>query len=110
MPKKTPVKKSAAKPATPKAANTTPPQPAADKPKGRPPGSPNVTEVVTVAPSRCRKCLSTERTPYVNALEREIAGVHEGQPYTHIIWRSTKCAKCGQGRKDRTFEHRVSGG
>lgn len=107
MPKKTPAAKA---PAKQTAAKHVADKPNAEKPRGRPAGSPNVTEVVTVAPSRCRKCLSTERTAYVNPLEREIAGVHDGQPYTHIIWRSTKCARCGQGRKDRTFENRSAGG
>lgn len=75
--------------------------------KGRPPGSPNITAVVTVIPSRCQKCQSTERTPYTNATDRPYGGLTaDGQPYTNIVWRSTTCASCGQARRDRCFEYR----
>lgn len=71
---------------------------------------PNVTEVVDVGLSHCSKCQSTERTAYTNTTEREIGGLtSDGRPYTHILWRSTKCATCGQARRDRCFENRKSG-
>lgn len=92
------------KPQSPPVAKTTsaPAKPAAAKSRG-----PNVTEVVDVKVSHCRKCHSTERTAYTNTVEREISGVTSDQrPYTHILWRSTKCAACGQARKDRCFENR----
>lgn len=89
--------------ATPASATT----PAAGERKGRPPGSPNITEIVDVIPSRCRKCGCTERTPYVNAQELAHGGVTgDGRQYTHIVWRSTRCVGCNQGRRDRVFENR----
>lgn len=100
-----PKKAAAAKPARLSKVATPTPEAAVPKP-GRPAGSKNITEIVTVKASRCAKCGSTERTPYTNTLEREIAGLHEGQEYTHILWRSTTCASCGQGRRDRCFENR----
>jgi hypothetical protein len=69
-------------------------------------GVPNIREVGTVAPSRCPKCRSTERTAYANTTEKPIVGLHEGEPYTHVVWRSTTCAACGQARRDRSFENR----
>lgn len=82
-------------------------QPVTEKKQpGRPVGAGNVVDVVTVAPSRCRKCQSTDRTPYTNTVERAIEGLQDGQPYTHILWRATKCAACGQSRRDRCFENR----
>jgi hypothetical protein len=83
-------------------------QPASKAPAKR---GPNVTDVVDVGLSRCRKCQCTERSPYTNTTEREIGGVTaDGRPYTHILWRSTKCLNCGQCRRDRCFENRRSGG
>jgi hypothetical protein len=78
----------------------------ADKKPGRPAGSTDIREVATAEPSRCSKCQSTERTPYTNKTEKAIAGLHEGKPYTHVVWRSTTCAGCSQARRDRSYEHR----
>lgn len=86
-------------------------KPAADtastKP-GRPPGRTNDAVLQTTAAiSRCPKCGSTERVPYYNRRERAIAGVTpEGHPYTHVVWRRTRCENCGQVRDDRTYEQR----
>ena len=76
--------------------------------KGRPQGSANKKpDYVTVAPSRCKKCGSTNRTPYTTRQEHEIAGLDAaGNEYTHIVWRRTSCANCGQFRIDRTTENR----
>ncbi len=53
------------------------------------------------------ECASTDREPYYATIEREIPGVDEnGQHYTHIIWRRTKCSKCGQSRTDISRENR----
>jgi hypothetical protein len=39
--------------------------------------------------------------------EHEFAGTDtEGQPFTHTVWRRTKCADCGQFRVDRHRENR----
>jgi hypothetical protein len=77
-------------------------------PKGRPAGSRNIDVVVTVLPSACPKCQSTDRTPYVNPVEYPYAGVTaDDRPYTHIVWRSTRCLGCGQNRKDRCYENRA---
>lgn len=105
---KKPTKKAAkqvTRPAAAAPASASPP--AAGERKGRPPGSPNITDVVDVIPSCCRKCGCTERTPYVNAQEMAYGGVTgTGRQYTHIVWRSTRCVECGQGRRDRVFENR----
>jgi hypothetical protein len=73
---------------------------------GRPQGAKSATDVVTVEPSRCRACGSTSRTPYTNTTEHEHRGLHEGRPYTHVVWRTTSCADCGQSRRDRHLENR----
>lgn len=81
---------------------------AAKKTAGRPAGKPNhqvahATAVVTACPA----CGSTEREPYYNRREMAAGGVDSaGKPYTHVIWRRTKCAACGQVRDDRHFENR----
>lgn len=76
--------------------------------KGRPAGSPNrEVDHAEAKVTRCEKCGSTERTPYFNRHEQAIAGLDgEGDPYTHIIRRRTKCLECGQHRIDRHHENR----
>lgn len=92
---------------TPAAAAPEPTPAAEPAPKGRPAGSRNIDVVVTVLPSACPKCKSTERTPYVNPVEYAYAGLTvDGRPFTHIVWRSTSCTACGQNRKDRCYENR----
>ena len=56
--------------------------------------------------TRCQGCGSTERDPYFGTTEHEIVGVRDGRPYTHVVWRRTKCRACGQLRLDRFFENR----
>jgi ferredoxin len=82
------------------------PQP--EKKRGRPPGSKTETKPVAAAVlSRCAKCGSTERAAYTNPTELEYAGTTaDGQPYTHVVYRSTKCLSCGQCRRDRTVVKR----
>lgn len=75
---------------------------------GRPKGSKTERRpAADVVPSRCPKCGSTRRTPYSGS-PRVVAhgGVLEGVPYTHVIFRPTKCLDCGQARVDR---ERVNG-
>lgn len=65
-------------------------------------------DIVEVSLSRCQKCGSTDRTPYnrTTTIERQIAGEHDGQPFSHVVWRRTSCRNCGQARQDKTFELR----
>lgn len=80
------------------------------KSRGRPRGSKTTApDVVTVTASRCRKCDSTEREAYSKTREFERSGVDgEGRPYSHVVWRRTRCRKCGQRRVDRSYENRPS--
>ena len=76
---------------------------------GRPLGSktqdvPHVEAILT----RCRDCGSTERAEYTNYREHAGDGVTtDGRPFTHTVWRDTKCLSCGQRRCDITRENRV---
>ena len=78
------------------------------KPKaGRPQGSTNKqVDQATAEVSTCRMCQSTRRAPYMNKVEQQIAGVRNGKPFTHIVWRRTRCLDCGQHRSDVTWENR----
>ena len=74
---------------------------------GRPKGSTNTdADVVHVEPSRCRRCGSTRRGDYYGKTEQAFCGKHNGQPFTHIVRRRTKCLDCGQVRIDRAYENR----
>lgn len=78
---------------------------------GRPAGSKNnPVDTVEAKATRCKECGSTEREKYFNRREFESAGVdvHTGEPYTHTVWRRTKCMNCGQHRVDRHRENRKS--
>jgi len=74
----------------------------------RPKGSKNrAAPLVDSVPSRCPHCGSTERSPYSEHVrEYEITGVHDGQPFTHIVYRPTQCLGCGQWRIDREWVYR----
>lgn len=78
---------------------------------GRPPGSENKDyDVVTVEPTRCLGCQSTEREAYFRTTVQPFAGVDpSGRPYTHVVRRYTRCAGCGQLRIDRSLENRTGG-
>lgn len=81
----------------------------ATKKPGRPKGA--TTQSLPTAEAqltRCRKCGSTDRTPYRRTTETAHNGQHQGQPYTHIVRRWTSCAACGQARVDMTHENRTS--
>lgn len=73
---------------------------------GRPQGAKTAArDEVTVATSRCRRCGSTKRTPYVGSPRvQEYAGIHDGREFTRIIRRRTTCVDCGQARLDRSYE------
>ena len=75
--------------------------------RGRPAGAKtgNYEAAETVA-TQCPKCGSSNRTPYFGTVEREIDGMKDGQTFTHVVWRRTKCVDCGQLRQDRTYENR----
>jgi len=65
------------------------------------------TETLEVPVSRCPMCQSTERTAYHTTRELEYTGINANhQPYTHVVWRRTSCASCGQVRIDKSFENR----
>lgn len=84
----------------------------ARKAAGRPAGSQTEKPpVVTVPTSRCVKCQATERERYFRTEEKEIAGRDpDGNEYTHVVWRWTRCTACGQVRVDRTYENRAKRG
>lgn len=65
--------------------------------------------VVAGDPTRCPSCGSTEREPYNNTREHDFAGLDDhGRPYTHVVWRRTRCRACGQSRDDRFRENRLA--
>lgn len=78
------------------------------KPKGRPAGSKTQQRPhATAEPSRCPKCDSTKRKAYKGSPRvLEQGGMLDGKPYTHVVWRRTACADCGQARVDKSFENR----
>ena len=82
-------------------------QTTAQKPKrGRPRGTTDRPPVVTMTPSRCGKCGSTNRGPYFGRTEQAVKTVHDGVAYTHVVRRRVRCADCGQVRLERTPENR----
>lgn len=77
---------------------------------GRPQGSGNVKrDAGEVKLSRCKKCDSTDREKYFGTpTEFEITGIKDGQEYTHIVRKRTKCKACGQQRLDSFYENRTT--
>lgn len=75
---------------------------------GRPPESPNRKyDIVEAAPTACRVCGSTERSPYDARVDRNsFQNTHvnptTGREFNVVEYRNTKCLKCGQWRRDRT--------
>ena len=58
-----------------------------------------------MAKTRCEKCGSTSRDPYYGVITRDIAGkTADGGDFTQVVWRRTRCKKCGQHRTDKSFE------
>lgn len=80
----------------------------AEKIIGRPKGSLNKEQDhVQAIPTHCIKCASTEREAYNRSEVQEFSGVDpQGNPYTHIVRRWTRCSACGQHRIDRYYENR----
>lgn len=72
---------------------------------GRPKGSKTEEadqEVVFL--SRCKKCMSTRRTPFRNSRIHPFTGIDPaGKPATHIVYHLTNCSDCGQLRKVREY-------
>lgn len=64
----------------------------------------HVSEAILTA---CRTCGSTERTKYENRREMAFGVERDGRQFTHVVWRDTNCAACGQRRTDQSFENRV---
>lgn len=77
------------------------------RPKGRPEGSKTADrDVVTVLPSRCVSCGSTDRDPYCNT--RTVTGdgiAPDGGRYTAVELSNTRCRHCGQCRVDRRYQY-----
>jgi len=80
---------------SPAAVVQAPPQPTA-----------NPSPIVEGTLTACRACGSTNRTKYTNHREIEHSLLVEDRPYTHVVWRDTSCADCGQRRTDRHLENR----
>jgi len=80
------------------------------KKPGRPAGSRNVSaDHAEGKLTRCKQCGSTEREPYYKMTEQEHGGIDpDGQPYTHIVRRWTRCRSCPDRpvRIDRFYENR----
>lgn len=75
---------------------------------GRSKESRNVDVVQTVYLSRCPKCGKTDRAKYRLTGSVAHAGTtSDGQEYTHVVRRRTKCLSCGKPRIDRFFENRA---
>ncbi len=58
--------------------------------------------------SRCPSCGSTDRSKYFRKASYALPAnwFHDGRPATHVVYRFCRC-KCGQWRRDRSFENRV---
>lgn len=68
---------------------------------------PGKAPVVTTETARCSECGSTERERFNNTRELYYPGTDDkGNPYTHIVWRRTRCVHCKLVRVERTFENR----
>lgn len=82
------------------------------KKPGRPAGSRNVTpDHAEGRLTRCLTCGSTDREPYYKTTAIHHGGVDpEGNPYTHIVRRWTRCAACLEKtpRIDRFYENRMT--
>lgn len=79
--------------------------------RGRPRGSRNIArDEVDVIGSRCKRCGSSNRTPYQSdPTTLDYCGTDPitGRPYNQIIWRRTACGDCGQARVDKCYEQRA---
>lgn len=72
-------------------------------------GSAKEVPTITVAASRCRACGSTDRDQYFATRVLAIDGMtSDGELYTHVVWRRTRCQGCGQYRIDKSFENRTA--
>lgn len=76
---------------------------------GRKKGTPNLDRktVYTVAP-RCPTCGSTDRENYDRRHDHYVqhgGTAPDGQPYTHIVIRRTKCRACGQALTHREYRN-----
>ena len=65
------------------------------KKPGRPKGSKTQQHpVVEIEKTKCPKCGSTDRDPYLHTTKRELCG-------QLVIWRKCRCSNCGQIRVDK---------
>jgi len=73
---------------------------------GRPTNGKPIEHTAVSKITRCNICGSTQRDAYNNTREIEQGGVNDDGVYTHVVWRNTKCSKCGQSRIDKAYENR----
>ena len=76
------------------------------KKTGRPLGVKNADhDVVDTVATRCKACTSTARAPYSKPIYVDGDGIApDGQRYTRVVLRRTRCERCGQNRIDRWYE------
>ena len=82
------------------------------KKSGRPIGAKTIElDMVDAVATRCKVCASTARTKYEKPQVIDGDGIApDGQPYTRVILRRTRCENCGQHRIDRWYECNHSDG
>lgn len=82
--------------------------PTKTKKAGRPKGAKTQPrDTVTAAPTRCKTCGSTEREPYQSTRRVPHSGwTQSNEPYTEVVFRTTRCRSCGQARVDIAHEYR----
>lgn len=79
---------------------------------GRPAGSktegtPVVIGQLTRCPLERGGCNSTEREDYFNVRTHSFGGVdNQGNAFDTVVWRRTRCRKCGRVRDDKFYEMR----
>lgn len=90
-----------------------PSKPSKTRRGGRQPGTPNLDRrgVVLIAP-RCPACGSTDRAPYDRRYDCHVeqgGTAPDGQVYTHIVIRRTRCLACGQALTHREYRNGCPG-
>jgi hypothetical protein len=71
------------------------------KPQAKKPQPKKPRPEVTVTPSACPNCGSTERTGYAGTKARKLSGqLPDGRRYQTVVWKPTKCRGCNQNRVD----------
>lgn len=90
-----------------KTANKKPAKNSSGKKRGRKKGQQTEkADQVPFVPTRCRRCDSTERTPYIGTpVVTNYEGVApDGKKYNRVVRKRTRCKVCGQLRFDVCYE------